>query len=701
MATIEPLISQNAARHDAAVALRGARSALSRRLAAIVSDWEKYADRYAADPERFAEEEKGAFVDYLATYLDTGDATYRQLMIGERIKQFFRPELDPAAHRRLIAEVQTADRTAIVDELAVLRTDALAAIASALDEVDQVLLADTDRSVRVLFVGDCLYLDVVGFLAPALAEWGIALQPFFIASKDSADQRAQIAKLSDRTFDVVFYSPLTYEFTPAWARLMHPRSAAWSSAKLHAQAKEAIAPVEATLDLLAQLFESSIFIHNAGGIYRHQARASDRIRLAATRRVRRTALPIVNAAIEAMVAKANARSIRHVFVFDERRIVDSLGIWEAGRAFYTADLQHPAVFGREVAAAYAHILYVHGALMKRKLVVCDLDNTLWDGVIGEGNGVSHHRDRQAILRRLKDKGIVLAINSKNDRRKVIWGDGALLGHEDFVSSQINWDPKVLNMRRIAEHLNLKPKDFVFIDDRSDERALVGEAFPGLLTLDALDARSWEALDQWASWLPESDSDRTSFYRQRDQRREFLDSEVADAEAESAAALAQLGLATTIREAGEGDLVRVAELINRTNQFNTAGSRVTRAEIAAAHADPNSRVLIASAADRFGDMGIVCVLVAELRAETMEIIHFVLSCRVFGYAIEVAMLNAVRHLGSGVISGQLVQTPFNEPCRAVFADNCFSDEGERWTLEAETPPRHAPAWLMVNEEIRPF
>lgn len=702
MGTIAPQRSETAVRQDASAALRRVRGPLSRRLAVIVADWDKYADRYAADADRFAEEEKGAFVDYLATYLDTGDATYRQLMIGERIKQFFRPDLDAVGNRLLIEDVQKADRAAVTDLLIREAQEVRAAVLEALDEVDQVLLTDAKREVRVLFVGDCLYLDVVGFLAPALAEHGIALRSFFIASKESGDQLAQIAKLADRKFDVVFYSPLTYEFNTTWARMIHPRSAIWPAAKFVAQAQAALAPVEATVDLLAQLFECSIFVHNAAGVYRHSARATDRMRVAATARVRQAAVPVINEGIQAIIAKANARSIRHVFLFDESDIVDSVGPWEAGRAFYNAELQHPAVFGREVAAAYARILYVHSELMKRKLVVCDLDNTLWEGVIGEGNGVSHHVDRQAILRRLKDKGVVLAINSKNDRTKVVFDAPAVLSHEDFVSSQINWDPKVLNTKRIADHLNLKPKDFVFIDDRADERAMVSEAFPGLLAIDALAPESWEALDRWASWLPDPDQDRTLFYKQRDQRREFLDSEVAEAEAESATALAQLGLSATIREAGEGDLTRVAELINRTNQFNTAASRVSRAEIVSAHTDPNVRVLIGSAADRFGDMGIVCVLVAEQRDAGIEIRHFVLSCRVFGYAIEVAMLHAVRHLKALPIQAALVETPFNEPCRAVFADNNFTRESEaRWTLAADASPKSVPAWLTVRENIRPL
>ena len=131
-------------------------------------------------------------------------------------------------------------------------------------------------------------------------------------------------------------------------------------------------------------------------------------------------------------------------------------------------------------------------LAKKKLIVCDLDNTLSRrGVIGEGQ-VSHYRDRQETLQALKKKGILLAINSKNNPANVRW-NGAVLNDGDFVNAQINWQPKVLNMRRIAEELNLKLKDFLFLDDRADERGMVAEALPEVTSLDAENPDTWRRL----------------------------------------------------------------------------------------------------------------------------------------------------------------------------------------------------------------
>ena len=113
--------------------------------------------------------------------------------------------------------------------------------------------------------------------------------------------------------------------------------------------------------------------------------------------------------------------------------------------------------------------------------MCDLDNTLWKGEIGEGP-IKHFIEPQKTLKELRRKGVLLTVNSKNDARNVHW-NGAVLNQDDFVNLQINWDSKVANMRQIQQALNLKFKDFVFIDDRADQRLMVSEAIPEIHVLD--------------------------------------------------------------------------------------------------------------------------------------------------------------------------------------------------------------------------
>src|SRR5262249_53082415 len=272
--------------------------------------------------------------------------------------------------------------------------------------------------------------------------------------------------------------------------------------------------------------------------------------------------------------------------------VRALGEAALGRYLHAAEYQHPAVLGYVLADAYVDVIAVIVGLMKRKLLVCDLDNTLWDGVIGEGP-VQHHLDRQRALLALKQKGIVLAVNSKNDRERVHF-DGGLLQDADFVHTEINWDSKVRNMKRIAEALNLKAKDFAFVDDRPDERAMVAQGVPGVAVLDATSERTWRRMGLWAALLEASETDRTVMYRQYHERNSARARSEDEDEREL---LSTLGLTVQIREAGASDLKRVAELINRTNQFNLQGSRTTFAEVSEWSQDPATTILLASAADK--------------------------------------------------------------------------------------------------------
>lgn len=223
---------------------------------------------------------------------------------------------------------------------------------------------------------------------------------------------------------------------------------------------------------------------------------------------------------------------------------------------------------------------------------------------------------------------------------------ALLNESDFVASEINWDSKCDNMGRIQKQLNLKTKDFIFIDDRGDQRELVSAVFPEILVLDATCDRSWRILDSWSSLIDSADgSDRTQLYRERRAREDFLAASGPEREVDQAALMARLGLRVTLRNAKKPDLKRVVELINRTNQFNLNTTRTNFRESSEWLSSPARRILVADGIDKFGQMGLVCVTVVEASTTVWRIHAFVLSCRVFGYGIETAMLNAIKRLAS--------------------------------------------------------
>jgi FkbH-like protein len=200
------------------------------------------------------------------------------------------------------------------------------------------------------------------------------------------------------------------------------------------------------------------------------------------------------------------------------------------------------------------------------------------------------------------------------------------------------------------------------------------------------------MDLWSDLIHgSSDLDRTLLYQQQAQRDKSVEFDGGNGHPADGDILKKLGLTISIRAAQKSDLKRIAELINRTNQWNLCGSRTSFEEVLAWHESTASRLLIAAAADRFGDMGTVCVAVVTEDSRQAEIPLFVLSCRVFGYGVESAMLNEIsRRCGIGAqrstLIGHFRATAQNHPGRNMYADHGFRriDESFVWTGESVLP-----------------
>lgn len=420
-----------------------------------------------------------------------------------------------------------------------------------------------------------------------------------------------------------------------------------------------------------------------------------------TANVRHQAKTIINHWLAQYLNDKNTSTFQHLFLLDETKYLEQWSEHKLGAYYYHSNLQHPAVFGKVVAEQYCDIIQMQGYLLKKKLVVCDLDNTLWEGIIGEGS-VRHYHERQIILNKLKERGVVLAINSKNDPANVKW-EGGILNERDFVYANINWEPKVNGMNRIREVLNLKPNDYIFIDDRADEREMVNMVFPEIYCMDATLLHTWKLLQLWSEFLdPRIEMDRTQLYREREERKHFLQS-VTENPVEQNTLFYSLNLTLKIEKAKKSDLKRVTELINRTNQFNLRGSRTSYKELKGWNDSPDFCILVGEVSDRFGSMGIICVVVLKITEDKIEIPIYVLSCRVFGYGIEKAMLNHVKRLAlknelvndSKRIIGSYQETAQNQPCRNFYRDNKFKKEGEFWYYEnKEESIIEDPSWLNI-------
>jgi FkbH-like protein len=357
--------------------------------------------------------------------------------------------------------------------------------------------------------------------------------------------------------------------------------------------------------------------------------------------------------------------------------------------------------------------------LTRKCVVVDLDNTLWGGVVGEDGPRGIHlgdtapgveyQDFQRYLAALSARGVLLAVNSKNnpeDALEVIRShEGMVLREAAFSAVRVNWRPKPENMVSIAEELSLGLDALVFLDDSPEERALMRDSLPQVLTPEmptdpALYRQTVEALPQLQSLVvTETDLTRVEQYRARRQREQARDGATSVEEF-----LHSLEITLQIAPADDSTLARVHQLFQRTNQFNLTTRRHGLEQLTAWARDPGWRLYTVRSRDRFGDHGLVAVALVRLDPATWVIDSFVMSCRVISYGVETALLatvcEAATSAGAGTVIGEFVETRKNLPARDFYARHGFAADGSadgvtRWTLALPGGAVQRPAWVALE------
>lgn len=289
----------------------------------------------------------------------------------------------------------------------------------------------------------------------------------------------------------------------------------------------------------------------------------------------------------------------------------------------------------------------------KKCLVLDCDNTLWGGVIGEDGlqgikldmhsypGNVFYGFQQQVLT-LHDRGILIALCSKNNEADV-WEvldnhPAALLKREHLAAWRINWRDKAANFKELADELNLGLDSFVFVDDNQTECGLIRDLIPDVTVLQ-VPAKLYTypfllASDGLFDTLSLSGEDRrrSRMYREEAGRRH----EQAKYETLEQY-LASLALAITVHPAGADEVLRIAQLTQKTNQFNLTTRRYSEAQVAALVADPSWAVISLSVRDKFGDSGLTGVLIARNDGGCGTIDTLLLSCRILGRNIEVAFV----------------------------------------------------------------
>jgi FkbH-like protein len=345
----------------------------------------------------------------------------------------------------------------------------------------------------------------------------------------------------------------------------------------------------------------------------------------------------------------------------------------------------------------------------RRCLILDLDNTLWGGIIGDdglegivlGQGDPQGEaflGVQSAALALRERGIVLAVSSKNSdeiARLPFRRHPEMLLRENHVAVfQANWNDKASNIRAIADELSLGLESLVFLDDNPAERRLVRDRLPEVAVPElpedpALYVRTLLAAGYFEAhvYSPE-DQKRADFY-QDNARRVALQRATGDLDAY----LETLGMTITFQPFDEIGRARIAQLINKSNQFNLTTRRYSEAQVREMQSDPNCFTLQVRLVDTFGDNGMICVIICRREADDWLVDTWLMSCRVLGRQVEQAVLQElVRHargLGITRIVGTYRPTERNRLVEDHYAKLGFTECGSptegstSWSLNVVT------------------
>lgn len=411
---------------------------------------------------------------------------------------------------------------------------------------------------------------------------------------------------------------------------------------------------------------------------------------------------------ELTVFVARAAQLPHVKVVNEQRLdhhsspaerFNAKSEWSTG---FPYQLPH--------ASALAHLLarLIKNPLPKKGLIT-DLDNTLWNGIVGEvgAEGVSWDQDHhsashgfyQQMLKTLSEEGVLIAGASKNEPFSVdeaFKREDLILPRESLSMLEVSWSSKAQAVSRILSVWNIGAESVVFVDDSPLELAEVKSAHPEIECLlfpyddpQGIYDLVWELRDRFGKEkVSEEDRLRMQSIRSSAEIREPADNDAAgfsDALLEGAEAEVVLKLRKDL------DDTRAFELINKTNQFNLNGRRVTEAAWAKFLREPNTFMLTASYKDRFGTLGKIAVMTGHVAESHTSVDTWVMSCRAFARRIEHQCLKVVfEKLGNDEIVFNYVRTARNGPVTSFFTELLKETPESTFTLSRELFVANCPA-----------
>jgi FkbH-like protein len=414
------------------------------------------------------------------------------------------------------------------------------------------------------------------------------------------------------------------------------------------------------------------------------------------------------------------RNLPNVFVLDTQRWIACAGpkafnpkLWYMGKVPYTNEVFSEAI--KDVKAA------INGASgLAKKLIVVDLDDTLWGGIVGDDGWENLHLgghnalgesyvDFQRALKSFTNRGILLGIVSKNEEGVALEAiekhPEMVLKPDDFAGWRINWNDKAKNIIELVEELNLGLQSVVFLDDNPVERARVRESLPEVFVpempedkmLYASTLLSLRCFD--APSISQEDLKRTEMYIS-DRKRKSLQQSVGSIDKW----LKGLQTEIQIEKLKNSNIERATQLLNKTNQMNLSTRRLLENELKEWENHDNHWLRTFRVSDKMGDSGLTGIISLEVSGNKASIVDFILSCRVMGRKVEEIMVHSAyeyaKSLGLEILEAEYIPTKKNMPCLDFWKRSGFEYKEEKniftWKI-ADEFPLHDYARIIIADK----
>ena len=383
---------------------------------------------------------------------------------------------------------------------------------------------------------------------------------------------------------------------------------------------------------------------------------------------------------------------QNVCILDIKKIVCMMGTdsFYDPRVWYLGSIPYSLRASKAIAKEIGAIERAYQGKRKKCLAV-DLDNTIWGGVIGEDgiNGIvlgpvkegARFMNIQKRLKELKNTGVVLAVVSKNNPEEALTAirnhPNMILHEDDFVEILANWKPKSENIRQLSADLNIGVDAIVLLDDNPVEREEVRANLPNVMVIEPRYAKEIfdeDIVNSFAEYFPvlkltSEDKVKTEQYRGEFRRKEVLSSSRTLEEY-----LERLEIHVHLRKAKNQDIDRIAQLTQKTNQFNLTSKRYTSETVRDFLAQTDMIVYVAESSDKYGSYGEISTIIIRVEKDNATVDTFLMSCRAMGRTIEFALLKIVENelYENGVrrMIGLYKPTEKNKPVEGFYEKNGY-------------------------------